>query len=275
MHGRVFVPSASATLEHERRTWLVVHPKGLVARREGERIVFPTEDDVAALGLRREDAHRLGTLDDTDVLALPIAGRIEPPFELLPLRALAGLLDATLFGVVGRAMHTCDWLTTSRYCGRCGTATARVDRERSLACPSCGLHVYPRISPAIITLVRKGDFALLASNAKFPGAFYSTLAGFAEIGESLEQTLVREVKEEVGVEVRDVRYFGSQPWPFPNSLMIAFTAEWASGDIAIDLSEISDAKWFAADALPMIPPPLRIARQLIDAWVEEVTGKKP
>ena len=144
-----------------------------------------------------------------------------------------------------------------------------------MLCPSCGLAVYPRISPAIITLVRKGDLALLASNAKFPGAFYSTLAGFAEIGESLEETLVREVREEVGIVVKDVRYFGSQPWPFPNSLMIAFTAEWESGEIAIDPSELSDAKWFRADELPMIPPPVSIARRLIDAWVTGVAKGKP
>src|SRR4029079_10746179 len=106
----------------------------------------------------------------------------------------------------------------SRFCGRCGTPTTRHDSERSMVCPSCQLHVYPRISPAIITLVRKGDLALLASNAKFSGAFYSTLAGFADIGESLEETLVREVHEEAGVWVKNVRSFGSQPWPFPNSL---------------------------------------------------------
>lgn len=270
----MFVPALSSKLEHDRRTWLVAHPKGLVARREDDRIVFPTDDEVAALGLRTEDAQRLGTLDDTDALAIAYERRVEPPFELLPLRVLAALLDPERFGVAGRAMHTCDWLTTSRFCGRCGTRTARVDGERSMACPACGLHVYPRISPAIITLIRKGDLALLASNAKFPGAFYSTLAGFAEIGEALEETLVREVREEVGVAVTNVRYFGSQPWPFPNSLMIAFTAEWASGEIAIDPAEISDAKWFAADALPMIPPPLSIARRLIDAWIAEVRSKR-
>ena len=144
-----------------------------------------------------------------------------------------------------------------------------------MVCSSCDLHVYPRISPAIITLVRKGDLALLASNAKFPGAFYSTLAGFADIGESLEETLVREVREEVGIAVRDVRYFGSQPWPFPSSLMIAFTAEWESGEIVVDPAELSDAQWFAADALPMIPPPVSIARRLIDAWVTEVAEGRP
>lgn len=207
-----------------------------------------------------DDAHR----------ALPFSERVPPPFDLMNLRMLAAFVDASLFGIIGRAMHTCDWLTTSRFCGRCGTATTRHAKERCMVCPSCDLHTYPRISPAIITLVRKGDLALLASNAKFPGAFYSTLAGFADIGESLEETLVREVREEVGIAVKDVRYFGSQPWPFPNSLMIAFTAEWESGEIVVDGVELSDAKWFRADDLPMIPPPLSIARRLIDAWVSSV-----
>lgn len=269
-----FVPGGSPVHAHEKRTWFVVHPKGLVARRDGDRVVLPSDEDLALLSLDAKDAHRIGSLDDTDALVLPIEGRIEPPFELFALRALAALLEPSLFGVTGRAMHTADWLTTSRYCGRCGTKTTRLEGERAMACPSCRLHLYPRISPAIITLVRKGPLALLASNAKFPGAFYSTLAGFAEIGESLEETLIREVKEESGVTVKDVRYFGSQPWPFPNSLMIAFTAEWESGEIAIDPKELSDAKWFAADALPMIPPPLSIARQLIDAWVREVTSAR-
>jgi len=269
-----FVPQTGSTPEHEKRTWFVVHPKGLVARRDGERIVFPSDEEVAALGLALADAHRLGTLDETDALVVAASGLVEPPFELLTLRSLAAMLDASLFGVAGRAMHAADWLTTSRFCGRCGTKTALLDGERGMSCPSCGLHIYPRISPAIITLVRKGDLALLASNTKFPGAFYSTLAGFAEIGESLEETLVREVKEEAGVHVGNVRYFGSQPWPFPNSLMIAFTAEWESGEIVIDPKELSDAKWFTAFDLPMIPPPLSIARQLIDAWIAEVSDRR-
>ncbi|MBX3187484.1 MAG: NAD(+) diphosphatase [Labilithrix sp.] len=271
-----FVPSTSTGYEHDRRTWLVVHPKGVVGRLDGDRLVFPTDEEVSALGVATTEAYRLGTLDGTDVVTAPWpdpSRRVPAPFEPHGLRSLAAFLDGDLFGVVGRAMHTCDWLTTSRFCGRCGAATARVDGERCVVCPSCALRVYPRISPAIITLVRKGDLALLASNAKFPGVFYSTLAGFADIGESLEETLVREVKEETGVSVANVRYFGSQPWPFPNSLMIGFTAEWVGGEIAIDPTEISDAKWFAADALPMIPPPLSIARKLIDAWIADVTRR--
>lgn len=246
--------------------FVVVHPKGLVAKRAGDGIAFLDESEVRGLGLDPADAYPLDERHRT----IPFEKRVEPPFELMNLRLLAAVVDASLFGIVGRAMHTCDWLATSRFCGKCGTATKRHESERSTVCPSCGHHTYPRISPAIITLVRKGDLALLASNAKFPAAFYSTLAGFADIGESLEETLVREVREEVGIVVKDVRYFGSQPWPFPNSLMIAFTAEWESGEIVVDKVELSDAQWFRADALPMIPPPMSIARRLIDAWVSEV-----
>jgi NAD+ diphosphatase len=178
------------------------------------------------------------------------------------------------FGLAGRAMHVIDWATTNRFCGRCGTATVLSTKERSMTCPACGLSAYPRIAPAIIVLVRRGDQALLARNAKFPGAFYSTLAGFSDIGESLEETLAREVREEVGIEVRDIRYFGSQPWPFPHSLMIGFTAQWASGEIRVDGEEIADAQWFSWSELPPIPPPISIARRLIDAWVEELRGRR-
>lgn len=269
-----FIPEFSPISRHERRTWFVVHAKGLVARQVDGRFQLPSDEEVSALGLSPAQAHRLGSYNETDALALPIDGQVESPFELLGLRALAGVFDAELFGVAGRAMHVHDWFTTHRYCGRCGTATVLSTKERCAVCPACAHHMYPRISPAIITLVRRGEQALLASNAKFPGRFYSTLAGFSDIGESLEQTVVREVREEAGVNVHRIRYFGSQPWPFPNSLMIGFMAEWESGEIVIDPSEISDAQWFSVDALPPIPPRLSIARQLIDAWIAEVGGGK-
>ncbi|MBS0658339.1 MAG: NAD(+) diphosphatase [Verrucomicrobia bacterium] len=269
-----FVPEVSNVRRHTQRSWFVVHAKGLVARKGEGRLILPTDDEVVSLGLNHEAAHRLGSFDETDALVVPIDGRIEPPFELIGLRALAAFVDAELFGVVGRAFHATDWLTNSRFCGRCGTATTLSPTERCAVCPGCGHHTYPRISPAIITLVRRGDEALLASNAKFPGVFYSTLAGFSDIGESLEETVRREVLEEVGVHVHDIRYFGSQPWPFPNSLMIGFTAQWESGEIAIDPAEISDAQWFTIDALPPIPPPLSIARRLIDAWIADVRGMR-
>jgi NAD+ diphosphatase len=139
-----------------------------------------------------------------------------------------------------------------------------------MRCPACGLSAYPRIAPAIIVLVRKGDLALLAQGARFSAPFYSTLAGFVEAGESAEETLVREVKEEVGIDVGDLRYFGSQSWPFPHSLMLGFFATWRSGEIRCEPSEIVDAKWFEAGSLPMIPPRMSISRKLIDAWLADV-----
>jgi NAD+ diphosphatase len=255
-------------------TWFIVHPKGLVLRRVGEKIILPSDADAAALGLDIANAHLIGRHENADALAIPIAEVAEgSPYEIIGFRALIAFFDIEIFALVGRAMHVVDWATTSKFCGRCGSLTVRSEKERCMLCLKCGLPTYPRIAPAIIVLVRRGKQALLARNAKFPGAFYSTLAGFSEIGESLEETLVREVREEVGIGVNDIRYFGSQPWPFPHSLMLGFTATWLDGEIKIDGEEIADAQWFSADALPEIPPPISIARRLIDAWVAEVQGR--
>jgi NAD+ diphosphatase len=255
------------------RRWFVVHEKGLLVRREGESWALPSEEEFASFGIAPHDTHALGALDDAEAYAAA-AGVVPEGFEPVGLRVLASLFDPTTFQVAGRALHVVDWATTSRYCGRCGTRTELADKDRAMKCPNCGLTAYPRIAPAIIVLVRKGDQALLARNARFPGAFYSTLAGFAEIGETLEETLSREVREEVGVTVKNIRYFGSQPWPFPHSLMIGFEAEWDYGEIDVDGDEIADAQWFDADNLPNIPPRLSIARRLIDAWVADVHSRR-
>jgi NAD+ diphosphatase len=267
-----FTPSHQRSHALDRRSWFVVHPRGLLARREGDALVLPTDTDLAQLGADPSEAQAIGVVDGhTEALAVGCTKAIDElaPFEVLSLRTLAASLDAETFAVAGRAMHIMDWATSSRFCGRCGERTVRSGTERSTTCPACNLHTYPRIAPAIIVLVRRGQKALLARNAKFPGVMFSTLAGFSDIGESLEDTLLREVEEEVGLRVRDIRYFGSQPWPFPHSLMIGFTAEWESGDIRVDGHEIAEAAWFSADALPPIPPPLSIARRMIDAWRAE------
>jgi NAD+ diphosphatase len=169
--------------------------------------------------------------------------------------------------VAGRAVQLVDWARTHRYCGRCASPTQQQPGERAMRCPACGLLAFPRLAPAMITLVTRGDEALLARGVQFRSPLYSCLAGFVEPGESLEGAVVREVREEVGIEVGNVRYWGSQPWPFPHSLMVGFTAEWVSGDIDIDPAEIVDAQWFRRDDLPAIPPPISIARKLIDAWL--------
>jgi NAD+ diphosphatase len=173
----------------------------------------------------------------------------------------------------GRAVQLVEWARTHRFCGRCGTPTEPADRtERAMRCPRCGLMAFPRLAPAMITLVTRGDpgpdqEALLARGVQWRIPMYSCLAGFVEPGESLEEAVVREVREEVGVTVARPTYRGSQPWPFPHSLMIGFRAEWVEGDIVCDPTEIAEAQWYRRDALPPIPPGISIARRLIDEWV--------
>ena len=169
------------------------------------------------------------------------------------------------FVLAGRATQLLDWRKNHRYCGNCGSPTGAKPDEFAMACPACGLLAYPRLSPAIMVLVRRGADILLARGPQFPPDMYSALAGFVEPGESAEQCAVREVREEVGIAIANLRYFGSQPWPFPNSLMLAFFADYAGGEITPDANEIEAAAWFSRDALPRLPDAISIARRLIDA----------
>jgi NAD+ diphosphatase len=186
------------------------------------------------------------------------------------LRSLYGRLDEDLFSVAGRAVQIVEWHRTHRYCGRCGVETEDLPGERARVCPRCGLTSYPRLSPAVIVLVTRGDGdeVLLARSHHFPAGMYSILAGFVEPGESLEEAVVREIGEEAGIELSGLRYFGSQPWPYPNSLMIGFTATYAGGEIRLDEREIADAAWFGRDNLPLLPGRPSIARRMLDRWLE-------
>jgi NAD+ diphosphatase len=168
-----------------------------------------------------------------------------------------------------RAYHVAQWRRDSAYCGSCGTKNADAPDELARLCPRCGRREYPRIAPAVITIIiNETGEALLAHNRKFADGVYSLIAGFNEAGESLEATVAREIREEVGLEVRDIRYIASQPWPFPNSLMLGFTARYAAGKIRPDGEEIVDARWFGTGSLPRIPGYGSVSRYLIDAWVE-------
>lgn len=189
-----------------------------------------------------------------------------------PLWAIGMARAKDQFLLAGRAVQLVEWGRTHRFCGRCGAATEVVAGERARRCPDCGLTAYPRLAPAVIVLVRRGERALLAAGRGFPGGMRSALAGFVEPGEDLEEAVRREVAEEVGVTLGEVRYVGSQPWPFPNSLMVGFEAEWASGELCPDGVEIVDAGWYDRDDLPPIPPPMSIARDLIDRWVVQTVG---
>jgi len=176
---------------------------------------------------------------------------------------------------VGRAYQWLEWEAGHRFCGGCATRLEPGEGQ-GRRCPACKRLVFPAHATAIIVLIQRGEGPgmelALARSPHFQPGVYSAIAGFTEPGESLEQAVHREVKEELGIRIHQLTYFGSQPWPFPNSLMIGFTAQWESGEIAVDGEEIKEARFFRATELPMIPPRLSIARRLIDAWVTELTG---
>ncbi|MBC7802788.1 MAG: NAD(+) diphosphatase [Candidatus Parcubacteria bacterium] len=188
------------------------------------------------------------------------------------LRALFTVLEDAHFALAGRAIQLLDWDRSHLYCGRCGAPTEAKTEERSRVCPACKLSAYPRLAPAVMALVRREGEILLARSPHFPPGMFSALAGFVEPGETLEQCLAREVEEEVGVQVSRIRYFASQPWPFPNSLMIAFNCDWISGEIRPQAGEIEAANWFKVLQLPKLPSRISIARRLIDAAVHEMRG---
>ena len=246
-----------------------------VVVREGHVLVLDEHpDDIAPRAARQV----LGTLDGAACFAIDLdgEGHLEVLVEdlldgLVPLMGLYGRVDDVRWTLAGRAVQLVEWDRTTRFCGRCGTQTEPAPGERARRCPACGLLAFPRLAPAVITLIERGagpgNEALLARGRAFPVPMYSCIAGFVEAGETMEQAVHREVAEEVGVAIADVRYVASQPWPFPHSLMVGFEATWAGGDIVIDDAEIVDAQWFRRHALPMIPPGMSIARTLIDRWV--------
>lgn len=221
-------------------------------------------------------SHFLGMLGTEACWGVDVPADYDPSDgAALDLYSYFGRATETEWMVAGRAVQLVEWSRTHRYCGRCSTPTELSSSDRSMRCPACGLLAYPRLAPAMITLVTRGDPGpaqeiLLARGVQFRAPMYSCLAGFVEPGESLEAAVIREVREEVGIEVADVSYRGSQPWPFPHSLMIGFRATWMNGDIDCDPAEIVDANWYTRAALPAIPPPISIARQLIDDWCREL-----
>ena len=181
--------------------------------------------------------------------------------------------DRELFRMLGYAAQIGTWVSQHRFCGSCGAAMQQRPRERAMYCAACGAQHYPRLSPSMIVLVTRGDELLLARSPRFAPGVYSTLAGYVEPGESVEQCVAREVFEEVGVSIQPPRYIASQGWPFPHSLMLGFHAEYAGGDIVLQPEEIEDARWFAIDRLPPLPAPQSIARYLIELYVARRSGR--
>lgn len=250
--------------------WLVFQGGRVLVGEELVSQPFPVLRDVAWLGMDELAREYLGQLGDRGVFAVSVSDAAVPPsgYRFDDLRRLLGQTDDVLFALAGRAFQVLEWERNHHFCGRCGSSTgAHPQGERSRVCPSCRLSSYPRINPCVIVAVTRGEELLLARAQRFTRPMFSTLAGFVEAGESAEETLHREVREEVGVEVTNLRYFGSQSWPFPNNLMLGFHAEYAGGELVIQEDEIAEAGFFRFDELPPIPPAGSIAHALIQDFV--------
>jgi NAD+ diphosphatase len=240
-------------------------------------LALPSAQALAWLGLQAAQFHPVGLLGDLYcqtcwISTASVHDLSGTGLALRKLRSLFGVMDEGLLSVAGRAFQISNWARTHQFCGACGTPTVHLGGERCVKCPACGFMAYPRISPAMMVLIKHGNSILLARHKASPAPFFTALAGFVEAGESVEEAIHREVFEEVGLKVRDLAYFASQPWPFPHSLMIAYTAEFESGDIKIDEAEIAEARWFGpGDVLPKIPFGVSIASDLIRAHLPGVS----
>jgi NAD+ diphosphatase len=263
----------SAAYEHVKEDygyWFVFGQNKLLVGIAEDRLSLPLIKDLAELKLNPVRKQYLGTLQGHPCYSAEVESDTAAPqgMSFRDLRSLYGALDEDTFLLAGKAVQIVAWDQTHQYCGRCGQKTVTLEGERAKKCPSCGLISYPRLAPAVIIAVIKERQILLTHYATIRGNWHSIIAGFVEPGETLEECVNREILEEVGLKVKNIKYFGSQPWPFPNSLMIGFTAEYESGEIVVDGKEISEAAWFSAAKLPEIPPKISIARELIDWFAQ-------
>ena len=266
-----FVKSATAPEIPSEKAYYFVFSQNdiLVSEESPDRWSIPCLHETEAAEISLEGLRFLGQYHSTGCWCARMGlADLPEKYQMISLRALYGKVDADFWSISGYARQIHDWNLNFQFCGRCGQATQAGTKEHSRVCPQCGLTSYPRISPAIITAVVKEDQILLARGVNFPiKEMFSVLAGFVEPGESLEDCVHREIFEESGIRVKRIRYFKSQSWPFPDSLMIGFTAEYAGGDISIDRTELLEARWFTKDTLPLVPGKHSLAGELIDWFV--------
>jgi NAD+ diphosphatase len=260
-----FVPLMSPQAHPDPLTF-VFHRDRLLMRTDD--LNLPTQAEVVAMAIKASHIHPLGLWRGRycQVAWVEDEAVPGPQYSWQGLRPLFTLVDEELMALAGRASQIAEWARTHRFCGACGTPMQLADGERCMVCPNCNMQAYPRISPAMMVLIRKGDSVLLAKHTRATANRFIPLAGFLEAGESLEEAVHREVMEEVGLRVHKLEYFLSQSWPFPHSLMIAFTAEYLDGEIRVDGVEISEARWFGpADEWPERVATVSVSSLLVDA----------
>lgn len=252
----------------EARWFFFVGDKALL--QEGtDGYTLPLAAAASELGLDAAPAFYLGRLDGVPCMALALPEETVPPgYKAVDLRTLYGLVQEPAWRVAGLAWQLLHWAETARFCPRTGHPTRHKIGEWAMECPACGFLQYPRVHPCVIVLVHDGDRILLTRQAAWPAGRYGLVAGFVEPAESLEECLRREVREETSLTVDELRYFASQPWPFPHQLMVGFTARYAGGELVVDHTELEDAAWFPIDNPPILPPRPSIARRILDAHLD-------
>ena len=251
--------------------WFIFKDNKLILKSlENNTLTFTTFFDIKNLLPYLNRKYPIGSLGNNSYFCGELNSNISINNNLIEinLREASNYLDDISFSMAGKSSQILDWDNKSNYCGRCGSKTYFKNDERAKICPECNLIDYPRISPAIIVAVIKNDKLLLAHNSKFNNNRYSLIAGFVDSNETLEDCVRREVFEEIGIKIKNIKYLNSQTWPFPNSLMVGFLAEYASGEINVDGIEISHAAWFDKNNLPVLPPKFTIARKIIDKYIE-------
>ena len=264
-----FIPAVDAILPKTNEDiYFLFYKNELLVKSENNKAIIPAIKDLKNLELI--NVQYFGSINGQNCFCgeLNKDAIIPNIMYFRKLKALTHLLSEEMFWIGGRAIQIVNFNNDHKYCGRCGTLTQSLNIEISKKCPKCGLVNYPRISPAIIVAVVNDGKLLLAHNNAYPKNLYSVVAGFVEVGETFEECVVREVREETGITVKNIKYFGNQPWPFPNSLMIGFTCEYESGEIQVDGEEIGHAKWYSSTELPLTPDSISIAKKLIDWFAE-------
>ncbi len=264
---RAYPPSQPAS---ERAYWLpFIKDEVLVERHDKEIALIQADNQEMQARLQAKEVLYIGTLNGVPCMTC----EVEPAFVLpdewraLSLRTLFSKLDEVAYGVVGYALQLLYWRRTSHFCPVCGHVPQDETGTWGRHCPHCGHTAYPHVTPAILALVHDGERMLLTHKPGW-GKRYSCIAGFAEPGESLEECVQREVYEEVGLEVADIQYVGSQPWPFPHQMMVGYTARYVGGTLRLEEQELDDALWFSIDALPEMPPSMSLAYHIIDGWMK-------
>lgn len=246
--------------------WFIYTNNNLLIMSDIDGLQIPTFEKVENFHHQLTRTYNIGTFNNISCYCGEIPSNITIPsnFTSMPLNEVANIFNNNIFSICGKAYQILYWDQTHQFCGRCGCKTNNLGKEFAKLCPNCNFISYPRISPAIIVGITKGNKILLAHNKNFPNDIHSTIAGFLDPNETLDDCIKREVYEEVGIQIKNIKYFNSQPWPYPNSIMIGFTAEYESGEILVDGEEITHADWYDKDNLPALPNETTIARQIIN-----------